>query len=91
MDATGTAVRETQFRGCSLASLYNSRRPHSSLDGMTPDQAYFHPAATPLGSLTLADAPLIEAENLFKQPGPPLCSGAAGQLPALEQTRERDA
>jgi CheY-like chemotaxis protein len=31
-----------------------------------------HPAATPLGSLTPADAPLIEAENLFKQPGPPL-------------------
>src|SRR5438034_1065785 len=26
----------------------------------------------PLGSLTLADAPLIAAENLFKQPGPPL-------------------
>ena len=21
--------------------LYNRRRPHSSLDGMTPDQAYF--------------------------------------------------
>src|SRR4030095_3572172 len=23
--------------------LYNRRRPHSSLDGMTPDQAYFGP------------------------------------------------
>ncbi|HJY91637.1 MAG TPA: hypothetical protein VJ255_15225, partial [Candidatus Acidoferrum sp.] len=28
-----------------------------------------HPAATPLGSLTLAEAPLIDAENLFRQPG----------------------
>jgi putative transposase len=23
--------------------LYNGRRPHSSLDGTTPDQAYFTP------------------------------------------------
>jgi hypothetical protein len=29
-------------------------------------------AATPLGSLTPADAPLIDAENLFRQLGPPL-------------------
>jgi putative transposase len=28
--------------GCYL-DLYNRRRPHSSLDGMTPDQAYFGP------------------------------------------------
>ena len=38
---------------------------------MTPDQAYFTTAATPLGSLTPAEAPLIDAENLFRQPGPP--------------------
>ena len=25
--------------------FYNSRRPHSSLDGRTPDQAYFHQPA----------------------------------------------
>jgi len=25
--------------------FYNSRRPHSSLDGKTPDQAYFNPLA----------------------------------------------
>ena len=28
--------------GCYLR-FYNSRRPHSSLDGKTPDQAYFNP------------------------------------------------
>ena len=50
--------------------FYNGRRPHSSLDGITPDQAYFTPAAPPLGSLTPAEAPLIDAENLFRQPGP---------------------
>ena len=51
--------------------FYNRRRPHSSLDGTTPDQAYFTPAATPLGSLTSAEATLIDAEILFRQPGPP--------------------
>src|SRR5258707_14784 len=35
------------------------------------------PAAPPHGSLTPADAPLIDAERLFKQPGPPLCSTAS--------------
>ncbi|MET4369521.1 hypothetical protein ABIA99_002206, partial [Bradyrhizobium sp. LB12.1] len=31
-----------------------------------------HPAANPLGSLTPAEAPLITAEILFRQPGPAL-------------------
>ena len=31
-----------------------------------------HPAASPPGSLTPAEAPLIDAENLFRQPGPAL-------------------
>ena len=59
-------------------TFYNGRRPHSSLDGKTPDQAYFTPAATPLGSLTPAEAPLIDAEKLFRQTGPPqilICRG----------------
>ena len=30
--------------GCiGLRATHNSRRPHSSLDGTTPDQAYFNP------------------------------------------------
>jgi hypothetical protein len=37
-----------------------------------PRSSLLQPAATPLGSLILAEAPPIEAENLFRQPGPPL-------------------
>jgi hypothetical protein len=36
MDATDTAVRETQFRGCSQASLYNEERPHSAIGNKAP-------------------------------------------------------
>jgi len=53
--------------------FYNRRRPHSSLDGGTPDHTYFT-SANPHGSLTMADAPLIDAENLFRQPRPPQSS-----------------
>jgi putative transposase len=49
--------------------FYNRRRPHSSFDRRTPDQAYF--AASPQGSLTPADVPLNRAEFLCRQPGPP--------------------
>lgn len=35
--------REERSCGRSQTSLYNRRRPHSSLDGSTPDQAYFTP------------------------------------------------
>ena len=51
--------------------FYNGRRPHSSLDGTTPNLSLLHPAANPDGSLTPADAPLIDAEKKFRQPGPP--------------------
>jgi len=51
--------------------FYNSRRPHSSLDGTTPDHAYFTPLCPSAWQLkTPADAPLIDAEKLFRQPGP---------------------
>ena len=54
-------------------NLYNRRRPHSSLDGMTPDQAYYGARSLPpiAGGLTLADDPLIEAENLSERAEPP--------------------
>ena len=55
--------------------FYNGRRPHSSLDGTHARSSLLHPAAAPLGSLTPAEAPLIDAENLFRQPRPPLNSG----------------
>ncbi|NTA14011.1 transposase [Agrobacterium tumefaciens] len=44
-DATDTKAREARSRGCSVVSLYNTRRPHSSLDRQTPDQAYFNALA----------------------------------------------
>src|SRR5450631_2705048 len=63
--------REERSCGRSQTSLYNGRRPHSSLDDRTPDQAYFD--FPPLrGGLTPADAPLINAELLFRQPEPAL-------------------
>jgi putative transposase len=36
MDAMGTAVLETRFRGCSQALLYNGTRPHRALGNRTP-------------------------------------------------------
>ena len=53
--------------------LYNRRRPHLSLDGMAPDRAHF-------GSQVMLPVrlkpnpgrgPLIEAEKLSEQAGPP--------------------
>ena len=58
------------LRSAATSTSTIGRRPHSSLDDATPDQAYFNHAAPPLGSLTPAEAPLIDAENLFRQPGP---------------------
>jgi len=37
------SVSEARTSIGSYLDFYNSRRPHSSLDGMTPDQAYFTP------------------------------------------------
>src|SRR5258708_7988925 len=37
------SISEARTSIGSYLDFYNSRRPHSSLDGMTPDQAYFTP------------------------------------------------
>jgi len=37
------SVREAHASICRYLDFYNGRRPHSSLDGTTPDQAYFNP------------------------------------------------
>jgi hypothetical protein len=41
-DDVDKELREERSCGRSQTSLYNGRRPHSSLDGNTPDQAYFN-------------------------------------------------
>ena len=71
--------------------FYNGRRPHSSLDDMHPGSSLLQPAATPHGGLTPAEAPLIDAENLFRQPGPAHSVSigilAISALPALAADR----
>src|SRR5712691_2956891 len=64
--------REERSCGRSQTLLYNGRRPHSSLDDRTPDQAYFD--LPPLRAAAPAETPLIDAESLFRQPGPALVS-----------------
>ena len=60
-------------------NFYNGRRPHSSLDHDTPS-SLLQSAANPHGCLNPADAPLIDAENLFRQPGPPYCARSHGSV-----------
>jgi hypothetical protein len=63
-------ITDAESATASEIAVYGAQ-PGGSLPG---DFDYFvpPPAATPLGSLTLAEAPLIDAENLFRQSGPPL-------------------
>lgn len=52
---------------------YNSRRPHSSLDAPSPDQAYFQPANARGGSgVTEAENHLENARILLKSNEPSL-------------------
>jgi hypothetical protein len=56
--------------------FYNSRRPHSGLDGITPDHTTSRQCLDACRP-TPAEAPFIEAGNLFRQPAPALYSGIA--------------
>jgi putative transposase len=51
--------------------FYNSRRPHASLDGTTPDQAYFNVLPFRLAAQPRQRLHLSKRKNLFRQPGPP--------------------
>jgi len=54
-------------------AFYNSRRPHSSLDRQTPDQALLQRAVTDNGgSITEAEIHLRNPRDLFRQTEPPL-------------------
>lgn len=50
--------------------FYSQRRPHASLDGATPDHAYFNLLRS-AWQPNPGRCSLIDAENLFRQPGPP--------------------
>src|SRR6185312_10548594 len=59
-------------RRCICGPMTASARPALRLDARHGTRSrLLHPAANPHGGLTTADAPLIDAENLFRQPGPP--------------------
>ena len=45
---------------------FNGGRPHSSLDGMTLNQAYFAQLPIRMASLASADDPLTDADLLFR-------------------------
>lgn len=51
------SVGDARFSLGRYLAFYSSRKPHSSLDGVTPDQAF----SPPLEGLSLVEA-LIEAE-----------------------------
>ncbi len=64
-----------------VCTFYNTHRPHSTLDGRTPDQAYFNQAYARSGSgVTKADIHIENAGNLFKQTEPPLVAPAANDM-----------
>ncbi|EIE52880.1 putative transposase [Citreicella sp. 357] len=63
--------------------ICNSRRPHASLDGKTPDQAYFSPPMPEARRHNRGGNPLANARSLFRQPEPLLFS-ALGRAEIVE-------
>ena len=64
------SVSEARISIGRYLDFYNRRRPHSSLDGSTPGSSLLRSSSAPRGGLTPAEVPLIDAEFLFRQPGP---------------------
>src|SRR4051795_13166578 len=60
-------------------SFYNSRRPHSSLDRQTPDQAYFTRLPQIAAARTREMLPLTKPETLFRQTEPALSQRGWGR------------
>ena len=54
------SVDEARRQLASYFTFYNSRRPHSSLGGMTPDTAYFGRLKTAARSMTLHQTTQLE-------------------------------
>ena len=71
-------------------SFYNGKRPHSSLGGKTPDQAYINlatpiPAAAREGRLIHLETP----RTVFRQTEPPLATGSRKRPSAIEPYEKR--
>jgi hypothetical protein len=64
------SVREARASIGRYPGFYNNRHPHSGLDGVTSHQAYFNSLPLRSAALAPADAPLIDAEKLFRQSEP---------------------
>lgn len=72
LSSGSVAQARTSHRPIYIDGFYNGRRPHSSLERRTPDQAYFKPAdADTGGGITKAEIRLKTACELLKQTEPP--------------------